>query len=122
MKKVLNIDFQLVNTEFVFCYGQKAYSKFNKKRFDSIEQILKGGITSSWRDENKFIIVIGVKEYDDIYCLKGLIMHEISHAVTMLFNEYGFSCDEMRSYTIQWLYQQIMPFVDDIILKDKNDS
>ena len=40
MKKVLNIDFQLVNTEFVFCYGQKAYSKFNKKRFDSIEEIL----------------------------------------------------------------------------------
>lgn len=70
---------------------------------------------TSWKHKGEYSIVIGLKKYKDIYSLKALIVHELSHAVTMYFNEYGFKCDELRSYTLQFLYQEIMPFLDGII-------
>ena len=35
---------------------------------------------------------------------------------------FNFNCDELRSYTLQHLYQEIMPFIDEIVTRDYNIS
>lgn len=117
IKNTLDIILQTTNTRVTFCYGEKAYNKFIKKQFDVNEYIEKGGVCTSWRHNEVYSIIVGVKKYKDVYSLKALIVHELSHAVTMYFNEHGFNCDELRSYTLQFMYQEIMPFLDNIIQK-----
>lgn len=117
IKNTIDIILQTANTKVTFCYGEKAYNKYIKKQFKTNEYIAMGGVCTSWKYKGKYSIVVGVKKYKDIYSLKALIIHELSHAVTMYFNEYGFNCDELRSYTLQFLYQEIMPFLDEILIE-----
>lgn len=86
--------------------------------FDEKDYIEHGGVCTAWKHKNEFKIIIGIKKHTNVYAIKGLLVHELSHAVTMLFNEYNFNCDELRSYTLQWLYQTIMPSLDERLLKD----
>lgn len=120
-KNTISIIMQLTGTKITFCYGHKAYHKYVKKNLKAIEYINEGGVCTSWKGKD-FQIVVGVKKNKDIYALKALIVHELSHAVTQYFNEYGFKCDEQRSYTLQYLYQNIMPFIDEIVTRDYNIS
>lgn len=117
IKNTIEVILQTASTKVTFCYGEKAYNSYIKQQFDVNEFIEKGGVCTSWKYKGEYSIVIGLKKYKDIYSLKALIVHELSHAVTMYFNEYGFNCDELRSYTLQFLYQEIMPFLDEILLK-----
>ena len=117
-KNTMEIEHQTVNMKFVFCYGAKAYHNYIKAEFDEKDYIEQGGVCTAWKHKGEFKIIIGVKKYKDVYVLKGLLIHELSHAVTMFFNEYNFNCDELRSYTLQWLYQTIMPSLDERLLKD----
>lgn len=119
MKNVLELTHQITTTDITFCYGEKAYKKYLSKVYNCTEYIKYEGVTTIVTNaEGSFSIVIGVKQLDNIYTLKGLIVHELNHAVTELMNHYGFSCDEKRSYTLQWLYEAIMPFIDKRIIND----
>jgi len=110
---------QATETNITFCYGAKAYSKYMKKQHGLIEHIEKGAITTILTDNTgKYCIVVGIKKLENISVLKALIVHELSHVVTELMIEYNFKCDEFRSYTLQWLYLEIMTSLDLIILKD----
>ncbi len=48
----------------------------------------------------------------DIYQIKGLLVHELSHVVTEIFKAYDFNCDETRSYMLQSLYVKAVKIVD----------
>ena len=116
-KKVLELNHQLTNTKIVFCYGQKSYKKYINKEFGIKDRIVSDAITTiiSHSATGDLVIVVGVKKHINIYSLKALIVHELSHVVTELMKEFKFDCDEFRSYTIQWLYLEIIYFVDNLI-------
>jgi len=118
IKNTIELIHQTTDTKITFCYGSKAYSKYIKLEFGLKEQIEWCGCSTELTENNKYGIVIGIKKYRDIYALKALLVHELSHTVSQLMEYYNFKCDEFRSYTLQWLYQEIMPSLDERLLKD----
>ena len=118
MKNTIELIHQITATKITFCYGAKAYSKYMQKQFGLSEQIERGAVTTIVENSNTYRLVVGIKEFKDIYQLKALIVHELSHTVSELMKRYGFVCDEFRSYTLQWLYQEIIPSLDAKLLKD----
>ena len=119
MKNTLELMHQATTVKIAFCYGRKTYIKYMKNKYGCNEDITQGAVTTIVTNNitGNFAIVIGVRKKLDIYPLKALLVHELSHTVSELMKEYGFKCDEFRSYTLQWLYQEIMPFLDEILLK-----
>lgn len=114
VNNVLEIDLQTTATRVAFCYGSKAYRKYMEEQFGLESEITASGHTQVVTNNNTgaFRLVIGVKKIKDIYELKGLVVHELNHVVTEWFNHFGFNCDELRSYTLQYLYQEIMVSLD----------
>ena len=99
-------------TKITFVYGAKNYTKFVKKEY-GVDSILDTTGTTLILTENKeHNIVIGVMKLDNIYQLKGVIVHELSHAVTEIMHNIGSECDEMRSYMLQRFYQDTMTQID----------
>ena len=105
------------------CYGQKAYNKFSKKRYkNENEYIAKGGVATLYdRHDGSYEVCIGVKKWDNIVELKGLIVHELSHAIDYIMRENDLTDTEYRAYTMQSMYQIAMCFIDDIIANRNKD-
>lgn len=106
------------------CYGHKTYRKFSKKRYKSnCEEIIKCGVSSLWdRHDGSFEVCIGVKKWNDIIQLKGLIVHELSHAIDYIMRENDLTDTEYRAYTMQSMYQIAMCFIDDIMANANKDN
>lgn len=102
-----------------FCYGNKAYKKFSKKRYKCInENIEKGGVTTLWdRHNGSFEVCIGVKKIDNPLQLKGLIVHELSHAIDHIMRENDLTDTEYKAYSMQSMYQIAIDFIDYKLLK-----
>lgn len=119
MKNVIEVYSSTVTkVEKVFvCYGHKTYRKFSKKRYKADnEEIIKGGVSSLWdRHDGSFEVCIGVKKWNDSLQLKGLIVHELSHAIDYIMRENDLTDTEYKAYSMQSMYQNVMPFIDDII-------
>ena len=122
MKNTIELVHQLTCTKITFCYGNKAYSKYMKEQFNEDDFISGHGRCTTAVSSTEFRLVIGVRKIKDIYSLKSMVIHELSHAVTELMDEYNFNCDEFRSYTLQWLYCEIMPSLDAKIEKDSKNG
>lgn len=99
------------------CYGQKVYRKFLKKRYKSeYYEITKGGVAVLWdRHNGSYEVCIGVKKWKDVIQLKGLIVHELSHAIDFIMRDNDLTDTEYRAYTMQSMYQTAMYFIDEII-------
>lgn len=125
MKNVIEVYSSTVTkVEKVFvCYGHKTYRKFSKKRYKSnCEEIIKCGVSSLWdRHDGSFEVCIGVKKWNDIIQLKGLIVHELSHAIDYIMRENDLTDTEYRAYAMQSMYQIAMCFIDDIIANRNNE-
>ena len=119
MKNVIEVYSSTVTkVEKVFvCYGHKTYRKFSKKRYKSnSEEIIKCGVSSLWdRHDGSYEVCIGVKKLNDSLQLKGLIVHELSHAIDYIMRENDLTDTEYRAYAMQSMYQNVIPFIDDII-------
>jgi len=121
VKNVLTIEHQLTQIPITFCYNEKTYKKYLKKEFNLKNQYIQFGAVCTeieHKTTHKWALVIGIKENKDIYVYKALLVHELSHAVTKLMLYSNIDDDEYRSYTLQWLYLEIIPFLDNL-LKDK---
>ena len=113
MKNKLKIQLQTIPSNVFFTIGVKAHDKFFKK-IGMKETLDTSGATYSIIDGvevHTILIAISVKE--DILVEKGLIVHEINHAVSYIMLEHGFKCDEFRSYLFQYLYMDIIKFYDE---------
>jgi len=121
IKNTLTIEFPLTQTNVTFCYGKKAYEKYMSKNDDPDGEIRLDAITSTITNNitGEFVIVIGCLKIKNIYTLKALLVHEMSHAVTEWMNYFGFNCDEVRSYALQYLYTEIITFLDNLIEEKK---
>lgn len=119
MKNVIEVYSSTVTkVEKVFvCYGHKTYKKFIKKRYKSNREVIeKDGVSSLWdRHDGSYEVCIGVKKWNDSLQLKGLIVHELSHAIDYIMRENDLADTEYREYTMQSMYQNVIPFIDDII-------
>lgn len=126
MKNVIEVYSSTVTkVEKVFvCYGHKTYKKFSKKRYKSnSEEIIKGGVSSLWdRYDGSFEVCIGVKKCNDSLQLKGLIVHELSHAIDYIMRENDLIDTEYKAYSMQSMYQNVIPFIDEIIAKQNVDK
>jgi hypothetical protein len=119
MKNTITICHQITQIHITFCYTNKAYRKYLKKCHNITDESIEyGGKCTRLEREGKTHLVIGINEYHDIYAIKAIIVHELSHATTMLMNHSNIYDDEYRSYTLQWMYLEFMPFFDNIIPKD----
>ena len=122
MKNVLNLQLQLTQTNISFCYGEKAYSKFMKKEHMLGYELENAGVTQTLVKSNgNFCIVVGVKTQENIYDLKGIIVHELSHTISEWMLHFGIDCDETRSYSLQFLYIETMTFLDDILMMEQGE-
>ena len=126
MKNVIEVYSSTVTKveKVFFCYGHKTYKKFSKKRYKSnSEEITKGGVSSLWdRHDGSFEVCIGVKKWNDALQLKGLIVHELSHAIDYIMRENDLIDTEYKAYAMQSMYQNVIPFIDDIIAKQNADK
>lgn len=106
------------------CYGEKAYSRFSKKRYkNENEYIAKGGVATLYdRHNGSYEVCIGVKKWNDAVQLKGLIVHELSHAIDYIMRENDLTDTEYRAYAMQSIYQTAMCFIDDIIANRNKDN
>jgi len=123
LKKVIEVYSSTVTTvEKVFlCYGEKEYKKFTEKRYKCFtEEITKGGLATLWdRHDGSFEVCIGVKEWNDAIQLKGLVVHELTHAIDYVMRENDLTDMEYRAYAMQSMYQKSMYFIDKILAKQR---
>ena len=54
--------------------------------------------------------------------LKGLIVHEMSHAIDYIMRENDLVDTEYRAYAMQSMYQIAISFIDDVIANKQNKS
>ena len=126
MKNVIEVYSSTVTkVEKVFvCYGHKTYKKFSNKRYKSNNEVIeKGGVSSLWdRHDGSFEVCIGVKKWNDALQLKGLLVHELSHAIDYIMRENDLTDTEYKAYAMQSMYQNVIPFIDDIIYKQNTNK
>lgn len=112
-KRVL-IDF--LDTEVVFTYGKKAYRQYLKDIYNINKTFNKSGVATELQSDIHYSNVIGLqKNKNNIYALKSIMVHEVSHSVTHIMNHYQIDCDEFRSYLNQYIYSQGIHFLESII-------
>ena len=114
---IVNIGLNMLDADVHFVYGHKKYRKFVKKTYGVDSDIPFSGATLMLTDKGSFNIVVGVKKIKNIVQLKGIIIHELSHAVSELMNHYGLVDDEFRSYLLQYMYQEVIVELDAKLLK-----
>ena len=85
--------------------------------------IEKGGVAVLWdRHNGAYEVCIGVKKWNDPLQLKGLIVHEMSHAIDYIMRENDLTDTEYRAYTMQSMYQIAISFIDEYYCKQQNES
>ena len=65
---------------------------------------------------------IGIKKWNDPLQLKGLIVHEMSHAIDYIMRENDLVDTECRAYAMQSMYQIAISFIDDVIASKHRKS
>ena len=125
MKNVIKIyDSTVTKVEKVYlCYGHKAYKKFSEKRYGPNACIEKAAIAVLWdRHNGRYEVCIGIKKWNNPLELKGLIVHEMSHAIDYIMRENDLTDTEYRAYTMQSMYQIAISFIDDVITNKQRKS
>lgn len=120
--KPLKIKLKIIEPNIIFCPNQEIYEK-EMEKYKNLENYfytLNTDATTTILKRDNLNIIIGIKERHNIYEAKALIVHELSHAVTEVMNHYGFICDEFRSYTLQSMYLDVIPYYDNY-LESKKD-
>lgn len=88
--------------------SNKGFNKKAKSLWGADDSITYSGATLySDFDHNNIIIGVDVdtlvKDGQDLSGTIGLLVHEYSHAITIIFDKLGFNDDELRSYLLQFI-------------------
>lgn len=122
--KPLKLKLKIIEPEIIFCPNQELFEK-QMKRYKGMKEnfyTLNSDAVTTIMTADGLRIVIGIKDFNNIYEAKALIVHELSHAVTEIMSYYGFICDEFRSYTLQSLYIDVMPYYDSYLKSKQNET
>lgn len=113
------IKIDLLNVEIAFCRNNKEYQKVIKtNKLEKTPLFNSRGLTIRFDDElNKMsLIVIIVDETLDTIEELDTIVHEASHATTMIMKYFKIKDDEFRSYLLGYICNKIYKH-----LYDEND-
>jgi len=107
----------LIPIRFVLTYGTKAYARYVKEELGEEDVLNSAGCTSSFIDHETGIqtIIIAVvkrRRFVSEKHFKSIVIHEMSHATTYAMQRMNMVDDEFRSYTMQWLYKKVMPYLN----------
>lgn len=119
MKKLkINLDF--VPSKVFFFIGEDSHNKYiDDNKMGAEWHIKTDGLTTNCGGDNGHIVLISILNTNAcVYEIKGLIVHEITHAVDFIMKEHGFVCDEMKAYLSQHLYIKIMKYYDKEMAKN----
>lgn len=124
-KNIINISSDIVPCDVYFCYGKKSYNNnmdYYREEGFKINDVSSDAVCTFLRDHKEgiskiYISIPKFKKGTDIYSYKSLAVHELSHAVSFIMEEFGFKCDEFRSYLLQKLYIDAMVYLDERISK-----
>ena len=126
MKNVVKIyDSTVTKTKKVYlCYGHKAYKKFSEKRYKAENAYIeKGAVAVLWdRHNGAYEVCIGIKKWSNPLQIKGLIVHEMSHAIDYIMRENDLTDTEYRAYAMQSMYEIAISFIDDVIASKHRKS
>jgi hypothetical protein len=118
---VKKITIDITNTPIYLAIGEKEFEDIQKKHSKSELITIGGGgkmLSIHYTEDNSLsFILIGLNSNLDVYEMKALLVHELSHAVTTYFLNYGFNDDELRSYLLQYLYLQFVKYIDQQLSK-----
>ena len=123
MKNVWEIELDILDTRVCFCYGTKAYNKHIRTVYGLTAPMSKTAIAVDVTDKQGYTeYAIGVEAFDNhtMSSLEytALIVHEITHIVSMLIDYTGIDNDEFRCVVTQYLYSKIMSIVETIFIKE----
>lgn len=115
----LKIKLDMVPTDVVFIVGTKNHNRYiDKMKIGSKYNLTTDANTVSMthgKHGHRVIVGLEPQQYC-IYQVKGLIVHEIAHAVDFIMEQHGFEGMEFRAYLQQHLYIAIMKYYDKEIL------
>jgi hypothetical protein len=107
----------MIPTDIIFIADKKNYDAYmDKMKVGDEHKLYTQGRTTSFvhhRHGHRIVIGINAKKYD-VYQVKGLIVHEIAHAVDFIMSEHGFEGMEFRAYLQQYIYIEIMKYYDSL--------
>ena len=102
----------MLNTKIALVVGKKKAIKYVKKQYGIALELDSDGSCIEFTDDGKQDILVVLKKSDNIVGQKGLLVHEISHAVSFMMDWYNIRCDEFRSYAVQYLYSEMIREID----------
>jgi hypothetical protein len=113
-KSIVDLNLGFIPSTVLFIYGFENHAKFLKKnKVEVTEDVSKlAGFVEELEAEEGHVLLV-VVDSDDL----GVLVHELSHAVTAIMEHYGFDCDEFRSYLLESLFVGLMPFYE-MVQKD----
>ncbi len=111
----MNID--MLNTKIVLVVGRKKAKEYAKKQYGVKLRLDTEGSCVEIVDEGKHDILVVLGKSRNIVGQKGLLVHEISHAVSFIMDWYNVECDEFRSYAVQYLYGEMISEIDEMHMK-----
>ena len=119
--KKLKIKLDIVPTDVIFIVGADNNNAYiNKMQIGNQYLMDSDAKTVSMTHSKKgHRIIIGIEPQQ--YCtyqVKGLIVHEIAHAVDFIMERHGFEGMEFRAYTQQHLYIEIIKYYDKYIINE----
>ena len=113
--KKLKIKLDIVPTDVIFLVGtDNCNSYINKMNIGSqyfLNSDAKTIDMNHAKHGHRIIICIDPRQFC-VYQVKGLIVHEIAHAVDFMMTVHGFEGMEFRAYLQQHLYIEIMKYYD----------
>jgi hypothetical protein len=126
-KEAIVINLNLTDTNVFICFNSNAYSKVYNSLVGDYEDLHTDGVTTEIMNTRtkKISYIIGLQCDFDTYDLintKALLVHELSHLVTMHMKVFNFNCDEFRSVLLQHLYLETIPALDNYYDKKNNTS
>lgn len=113
--KHLKISLDFIHSDILFFMDKKNHNKYvDKHKMGKEWHINTGGLTTDlWCENTGHSVLIGIVDNNyDVYQIKGLIVHEISHTVDFICARHGIKDGETRAYLTQYLYVQIIQYYD----------
>lgn len=105
--------FQITNTKICMCYGKKEYKSTILREMNYDDKLTNSceGSSVLLHREDYTVIVVGVAKKNNTLELNKLLIHELSHTVSQIMENYGITCDEFRSRSLEYLYGVFMSYI-----------
>ncbi len=104
----------MLNTKITLIVGKKKAKKYVKREYNVNVELETEGSCLELVDGGRQDVIVVLGKSSNVVGQKGLLVHEISHAVSFIMEWYEIRCDEFRSYAVQYLYGEMIDKIDEM--------